>query len=159
MNSFRINTVIDTKRQILLLASCLTIGIANDILCSLILLRGAPELLPHPVLTEARGWELLFLVTLGPLLETVIFQHLLITRLDRLLRQRYRSLTMLISAAVFCLLHDYSSTYQIAMIIPSLLLSYLYFRLYISSGQKRALTLTYLFHALNNLLVVWPLIF
>jgi len=69
----------------------------------------------------------LLLVLIGPLLETLIFQHLPIIILPKIIKNIQEKYLIFISAILFGLSHSYNITYIIFTFLGGIILAYYYF--------------------------------
>ena len=89
-------------------------------------------------------------VLIGPLLETFLFQYLIIEILYKF--KINNNLIIWLSAILFALTHNYNLIYLLAAILPGLL--YASYYLYLKKEKKKNIFFTiYLLHALSNLVV------
>ena len=89
----------------------------------------------------------LFLIVLCPIIETFIFQCLVIKISHDLFRIKY-SISIIISALIFGLIHDYSVAYQLHGFIMGLLLAYS-FAIY-EKKKYSSFLITTIIHAIRN---------
>lgn len=88
-------------------------------------------------------------VIFGPLIETFIFQFLIIEILLSL--KLNKNLILLISTILFSLSHNYNVIYIIAMLFPGLLYSSYYLFLKVEKRKNIFLTI-FILHSLSNLI-------
>ncbi len=89
----------------------------------------------------------LFLIVLCPIIETFIFQCLVIKIAHDLFRIKY-SISIVISALIFGIIHDYSVAYQLHGFIMGLLLAYS-FAIY-EKKKYSSFLITAIIHAIRN---------
>lgn len=116
-----------------------------------------PELFKNSIEEEKIGVQLVMGGIIGPILETYLFQALIINFADNFLSLKpniQKLIVIALSATIFAALHLYSWAYQLAMIIPGFIFAYgyWYFRKY--KGQALAFTVVSALHMLYNLCVL-----
>lgn len=128
---------------LLFLAAAIATGIITTFL---------PEpIIEDPFTIDNRWVEMLVLLLVAPLLETLLFQSLIIELVCKFIKRPRNSLylALILSALAFALNHTYSISYFIFTFVGGLILALAYF-----AGRYRrenAVLLVFLIHALYNL--------
>lgn len=101
--------------------------------------KNYPELLANPILNYPISFQLFYGVLIGPVLETLLFQALIINFLYKHLsmpEKAKRIVVIGVPAILFAAIHYYSWAYQLAMLVPGIILAYGYW-FFLNAGKKR----------------------
>jgi hypothetical protein len=107
--------------------------------------------LEHKVFDERPHEELiLFMVVIGPIIETLFFQLFLYRLLNRL-KIKNDLISVILMAFVFSQLHWYHWLYVVATFVNGLFLNYFYINSYKMKNERIAVLLTIVLHSTYNL--------
>jgi hypothetical protein len=132
---------------------CLVIILLNNILFTYIF-QNKQELITNPYFKRSFLYLFTCVVLVGPFLETYIFQYLPINWLINKLGVEKKLFIIMLSGLLFSILHAYSWAYQLAMLVPSIIMCYYYFELKLKYGSANAYFFTSLLHVIMNLVPV-----
>ena len=142
------------KRETVFFLICLSIILLNNFLFTYIF-QNKQELITNPYSKRSFLYLFTCVVLVGPFLETYIFQYLPINWLINKLGVEKKLFIIMLSGLLFSILHAYSWAYQLAMLVPSIIMCYYYFELKLKYGSANAYFFTSLLHVLMNFVPVF----
>lgn len=104
---------------------------------------------PSNIINLSISNQLLFLVIIGPLFETFLFQHLVIIFFNKIINNHI--IITIISAILFGLSHYYSIFYMFYSFILGILLAYSYI-IYFKYKKQSPFITVFIIHLLRNLI-------
>lgn len=143
-------------RSLTFVCLCFLLCIAISQVC-ILLFPPQPDEVVNPLRHRHRDLGFVAAVFLAPLLETYIFQSFIIKICLKVLPQkaRYtRVLSIVLSAFVFALSHNYNVQYQIYTFCVGTVLARYYWYFMVAYSTKYAFYSLAAFHAVLNLLVL-----
>ncbi len=124
--------------------------------CPSVLLGAITTFLPEPdmsgsIVTDSIFLDLLIAVIVAPLLETLLFQSLIIEIICKIIKRPRKNIciALLVSSLAFALNHTYSLSYFIISLCAGMILAVAY---YLGRYRKEnAIILVFLIHSIYNL--------
>lgn len=114
-----------------------------------------PNATKNPIEDEAVLVVFIVSILIGPIIETLLSQILII---EVLLRAKVKPILCIgVSALVFGISHNYNVFYIIAMVISGFIYALYYYKLR-DQGKLNGLLLVFVLHSLNNLLAFFTFI-
>lgn len=131
---------------------CFFVVLVNSVVFSIIY-QETPDKLANPIDKLTLPKLIFAAVLLGPLLETFIFQYLLINiclRISERWNAISKAFAAVVSASAFAISHSYSIEYQLSVICPGLAMAFIYLYFNKNYNRKTAFYTVASFHAFLN---------
>ena len=142
------------KRETIFFLICLSIILLNNFLFACIF-QNNQELITSPYFKRSFLYLFIYVVLLGPFVETYLFQYLPINWLIKKLGVEKKVLIIILPGLLFSIIHAFSWAYQFAMLVPSIIMCYYYFELKLKYGNANAYFFTSLLHVIMNFVPVF----